>query len=237
MQNITSKILIYTVIAVIIVTGAAYFISKNQNNKAPAEAVNTNSAFTYMATSTISSRPVPLVMLSKTTAVQQKSLIVAPIADAVSRITKKPFGLKVSPGHSPVSPERFSGYHTGVDFETTPAEQDTAVPVYAVCQGKLLMKKTASGYGGVAVQACKINGENVTVIYGHLKISSVSAKIKQELKAGEQLGVLGKGYSTETSGERKHLHLGIHKGTAINILGYVQNESALKDWLDAAKLF
>jgi hypothetical protein len=49
------------------------------------------------------------------------------------------------------------------------------------------------------------------------------------------LAVLGTGFSTETDGERKHLHLGIHKGTAINILGYVQNSSELNNWVDITK--
>jgi len=229
MLNNPSKILIYLIIALIIVMGA-YYVFSRQNNVRPAVSENIN-----IATNTDASMPASPVILASTTAIEQKRLIAEPIAEALARITKKPFGLKVSPGHSPVSPEKFSGYHTGVDFETYPSEQDIAVPIYAICSGKLLMKKTASGYGGVAVQGCKIAGLNATVIYGHLKLSSISAKINQELKAGEQLGLLGQGYSTETSGERKHLHLGIHRGTAINILGYVQSAEALKDWLDAAK--
>src|SRR5438105_13240780 len=39
-----------------------------------------------------------------------------PLENAQTRVTKKFFGTKVSPGNSPVTPERFSGYHTGVDF-------------------------------------------------------------------------------------------------------------------------
>jgi len=229
MLNNPSKILIYLIIALIIVMGA-YYVFSRQNNVRPAVSENIN-----IATNKDASMPAPLVILASTTAIEQKRLIAEPIADALARITKKSFGLKVSPGHSPVSPEKFSGYHTGVDFETYPSEQDIAVPIYAICSGKLLIKKTVSGYGGVAVQGCKIAGLNATVIYGHLKLSSISAKINQELKAGEQLGLLGQGYSAETSGERKHLHLGIHRGTAINILGYVQSTEALKDWLDAAQ--
>ncbi len=158
-----------------------------------------------------------------------------PISNALSRITKKTFGLKVSPGHSPVSPEKFSGYHTGVDFETTPDEQNIDVPIYAACDGKLLMKKIATGYGGVAVQSCTLNGAAVTIIYGHLKYTSIIPSVGQALTAGEKIAVLGKGYSSETSGERKHLHFGVHKGTGINILGYVQVASQLGNWLDGSK--
>jgi murein DD-endopeptidase MepM/ murein hydrolase activator NlpD len=129
-------------------------------------------------------------------------------------------------------PERFTGYHTGLDFETTTAEQNTDVQINVICAGKLLQKGYASGYGGYAVQACTINNQAVTVIYGHLRESSIAPTVGQELKAGDHLAVLGTGYSTETDGERKHLHLGIHIGTSINILGYVPNKSQLSGWLD-----
>ena len=42
----------------------------------------------------------------------------------------------------------------------------------------------------------------------------------------------GNGYSAETDGERKHLHLGIHKGTAVDISGYVANAAQLKPWIN-----
>lgn len=155
-----------------------------------------------------------------------------PISNALARVTKKPFGIYVTPQNSPISPEKFTGFHTGTDFETTATEQNTDVPIYAICNGKLLLKKYASGYGGVAVQECAINGQLVTVIYGHLRLASISPTVGQSLTAGQQIAVLGTGYSTETDGERKHLHLGIHKGTGINILGYVQNKAELSAFLD-----
>lgn len=138
-------------------------------------------------------------------------------------ITKKSFGIYVSPGHSPITPERFAGFHTGVDFETTPAEANIAIPVPAFCDGKLLLKEWASGYGGVAVQSCTLAGQAVTVIYGHLNIDTVRPSVGDSLKKGDFIGNLGKGYSTETDGERKHLHLGIHKGTTVNIIGYASS--------------
>jgi murein DD-endopeptidase MepM/ murein hydrolase activator NlpD len=154
-----------------------------------------------------------------------------PVFDAASRITKKTFGLYVTPKNSPVSPERFTGYHSGVDFETTASEQDVDVPVDAVCTGKIVLKKWASGYGGVLAQRCAFDGNEVVVIYGHMKLASVKVSIGDELVRGGKIGVLGKGYSTETDGERKHLHLGIHTGSTITILGYVQKESQLADWI------
>jgi len=159
-----------------------------------------------------------------------------PISVALTRVTKKPFGLYVSPQNSPVSPEHFTGYHTGVDFETTPAEQNSDIAVYAICDGPLILKKIATGYGGVAVQACTINKEAVTIIYGHLRLASVTALLNKSLSKGEQIGFLGKPYSTETAGERKHLHLGIHRGATVNLLGYVPAKSKLNGWLDFMSL-
>jgi len=158
-----------------------------------------------------------------------------PLPNALSRITKKPFGIYITPATSPVQPERFQGYHTGVDLETTPAEQNVDVPVVALCNGKLLMARYASGYGGVAVESCTLDGQAVTIIYGHLRLSSVKPKVGDQLSAGDFLANLGTGYSSETDGERKHLHLGIHIGTGINILGYVQSKAALSGWLDGSK--
>jgi hypothetical protein len=157
-----------------------------------------------------------------------------PISGALARVTKKPFGLYVSPTDSPVSPERFTGYHTGSDFETLPSEQDADVPIYAICAGPLREKRTASGYGGVAVQQCMFDGASITVVYGHLKLTSIAAVAGEHLAAGERLGILGKGYSTETDGERKHLHLGIHKGSVIDIRGYVQAPADLSAWVNIA---
>jgi len=159
-----------------------------------------------------------------------------PLGIPEQRITKKFFGTYITPNHSPVSPERFTGYHTGLDFETFQDEQDIDVPVHAICSGPLLMKKIASGYGGIAVEGCTLDGQAVTVVYGHIRLASVTASVHETLSAGAVLGVLGTGYSAESDGERKHLHLGIHKGSFINILGYVQTENALSAWLDPQKV-
>jgi hypothetical protein len=156
-----------------------------------------------------------------------------PLDRAAERVNKKPFGIYVTPLNSPVQPEKFSGYHTGTDFEIFPEELSLDVSVKAACSGKLLTKEYASGYGGVAVQSCTLNNNPITVIYGHLKLASVALAVGQDMKAGDTLGILGAAYSQETNGERKHLHLGFHKGSAINILGYVQNKNDLSNWIDS----
>lgn len=156
----------------------------------------------------------------------------APLDRAGERVTKKTFGLYVIPQNSPVQPEKFTGYHTGVDFETFPDELNIPVSVHAICSGKLILKKYATGYGGVVVESCTLNNQPITVIYGHLKLASIAKNIGQTLNVGETIGILGAAYSNETNGERKHLHLDIHKGSTINILGYVQTKSALSAWID-----
>lgn len=159
-----------------------------------------------------------------------------PMERALERITKKPFGVRVSPTDSPVSPERFSGYHTAVDFEVFSDEASAAVSVNAICSGPIRVKRVATGYGGVLVQDCRLADQVVTVIYGHLKLASIQKEIGDELQRGEVFAVLGAGESAETSGERKHLHLGIHTGAAIDIRGYVASAAQLSDWIDLRTL-
>ncbi|MDB4978110.1 MAG: hypothetical protein JWM56_296 [Candidatus Peribacteria bacterium] len=157
---------------------------------------------------------------------------VSPLSEAQRRVTKKPFGIHVSPSSSPVSPERFSGYHTGEDFETFPEEQDADVPVAAICSGTVRFTGWVKGYGGVLIQQCLYQNQPVTVLYGHLNTDSLPLRSGSGLMAGGHIGMLGKGYSTQTDGERKHLHLAVHKGAAINYRGYVPTAAALKGWIN-----
>ena len=155
-----------------------------------------------------------------------------PVDRAKERVTKKMFGTYVTPQNSPVQPERFRGFHTGVDYEIFPEELDKEVSIKAVCNGKIMEKRFVSGYGGVMVQSCLLNKQPITVIYGHLKLKSINQWVNADLKTGEIVGILGKAYSSETNGERKHLHLAFHKGSQINLAGYVSSSSALSGWID-----
>lgn len=197
-------------------------------NNIPIE--NTNAAINTNAAGEI-----PIVIATQTpasSAATATALLTEPLSSARSRVTKKPFGIKVSPKNSPVSPERFTGYHTGVDFEILPGEENVDVPVAAICSGPLTFSGDGIyGYGGAAAQECKLNKETVMIIYGHLKFDSIK-KVGIPIAAGEQIGILGKGYSTETDGERKHLHLGIYKGKEGDLTGYVSTVAALKDWIN-----
>ena len=117
-------------------------------------------------------------------------------------------------------------------MEVFPEELNSAVEASAACTGKILEKKWVSGYGGVVVTNCEVEGEAVTVLYGHLNLATISLKTGDMLTAGDMIGSLGADNSQETDKERKHLHFSIHKGQAVNLQGYVSIEAELKDWLD-----
>lgn len=161
--------------------------------------------------------------------ISEDSEIQEPIADMKNRITKKPFGIFITPQNSPVQPERFSGYHTGVDVEYDDVSGD--VPVKAIAAGEVTAARDASGYGGVVVIRHKVDGEQVQSLYGHLDPSSIPS-VGTSVTAGQQIGMLGEGETNETDGERKHLHFAIIKGATPDIRGYVQNQSELSAWHD-----
>jgi murein DD-endopeptidase MepM/ murein hydrolase activator NlpD len=157
---------------------------------------------------------------------------VLPVAGFEERITKKPFGLFITPETSPVQPERFSGYHTGVDVEYEDTEGE--VPVLAVCDGEIVSAKWVSGYGGTMVLKCDDDRRGLFFIYGHLDPDSFISQA--EVKNGDQIGVLGEGQTRATDFERKHLHFAI-KSEELDLRGYVNNKSDLGGWLDPEKFF
>lgn len=159
----------------------------------------------------------------------EENLIYEPIAEFKERITKKPFGIYITPSTSPVQPEKFSGYHTGVDVEYDDVGGDIAVR--AIADGKVIASQTINGYGGVLIIKHKLDGQDVLALYGHLDINSAVVN-GTEVTAGQKIAILGDGYTDETDGERKHLHFGIINGTTINYKGYVNTESELSGWVD-----
>lgn len=213
----------------IILAGAVFFLGKNnfRKNNSPVP-VNNVSVKTPAIENQNPSQDAP--------AAQNSNGFQPPLDRASERVTKKPFGIYITPQTSPVQPERFQGYHTGTDFEIFPEELNIDIPVRAICSGKIAVKRTASGYGGVLVQNCELNNQPITVVYGHLKLTSISKNAGGTLNTGDEIGILGKAYFSETDGERKHLHLGIHKGSSISILGYVSSQSQLSGWIDPCSL-
>ena len=159
-------------------------------------------------------------------------LFTSPINRHEERVTKKPFGLNILPGKSPIAGDRFTGIHVGVDFETFAEEADIPIAIYAICEGPLRIKTFANGYGGVAVQTCELDEQTISVIYGHLHLDSIQPSVQELLTQGQFIGYLGKGGSKQTDGVRKHLHLGIRSGVSSDIRGYIKDESELSNWYD-----
>lgn len=164
----------------------------------------------------------------------KKTAIAFPVKEFKERITKKPFGIYITPETSPVQPERFKGYHTGVDVEYGDTAGD--VPVSAIAAGTIISSGRVSGYGGVVVIKHSIDNKNYLVLYGHLNPATLAAK-NTTVTSGQTIGTLGKGGASETDGERKHLHFGIYTGADLNFKGYVQTQEELKKWIDPLTLF
>ncbi len=157
--------------------------------------------------------------------------------DFSSAISKKPFGIFITPANSPVTLEKFTGYHTGVDLEIPETVSTTAlIPVVAIADGVVERSGKAEGYGGVVAIRHQIGDDSYLAIYGYLN-PKPPIKVGARVKAGQVIGVLGKAFSSQTSGERRHLHFGLYRGEDINIAGYVQQESDLQNWLDPLKFF
>lgn len=161
--------------------------------------------------------------------------LVYPIENFESGITLKSFGTSITPATSPVQPERFSGYHAGVDVEAGDLEGD--VPVYSIADGEVVVVRSVDGYGGVVVIECTFDGEPMLALYGHVDLGSVSVAEGDFVSMGQQVAVLGEGYTDETDGERKHLHFALIPGSTVTYLGYVQNEAALSTWVNPVAFF
>ena len=160
------------------------------------------------------------------------SALYYPAANFEQNVTLKPFGIYVTPKNSPVQPEIFTGYHSGVDMEVPKEKQSEDILVYSIADGEILLARFAGGYGGVVAIRHEIEGKTYVAIYGHLRISSFKFSVGDKVKAGEMIAVLGKGYSKETDGERENLHFGMHIGNTVDIKGYVSKKSDLDSWID-----
>jgi len=160
--------------------------------------------------------------------------LLPPIAQFKERITKKPFGVYITPKSSPVQPEKFTGYHTGTDVEYQDITAD--VPVFAITSGIVIFSGHVNGYGGVIIIRHQFQNKDLLALYGHLKPSSLIPK-DSVVKAGDTIAILGKGFSSETDGERKHLHFAILKSDKIDFRGYVQKQPELAGWIDPLTLY
>ena len=155
-----------------------------------------------------------------------------PLPNQSERITKKPFGIYITPSNSPVQPEIFQGYHTGTDFEIFSSEENEEVIIKSICGGETIYKDFVGGYGGVIIQSCQINNQLVTVLYGHINIKASSFNVGDIISEGAVIAPLADNNSYYSGNERKHLHLGIHIVKDIELKGYISNESELSNWID-----
>lgn len=161
---------------------------------------------------------------------------IAPLENFKERITKKPFGIYITPTDSPIQPERFQGYHTGTDFEIFLSEENEDIEIKSICSGNIIFKDRVKGYGGAIVQSCYIDSQPVTVIYGHLDSDKSTINTDDHIEKGTHISSLADNNSYYSGYERKHLHLGIHKGENIELRGYVSNKDELADWIDFERL-
>lgn len=166
----------------------------------------------------------PAVSLSPSPEVQ--SLVTVPVAEYRDRRTQKVFGQYIQ--------DRFTGYHTGDDVEYT--DDRTDVPVFAIADGRVVEARRASGYGGMMVLAHTVNGISISALYGHLDPASMIAN-GSAVRRGQQLAILGDHQSTETDGERKHLHFHLWEGGGVKISGYAPTAAALGDYLNPTDFF
>lgn len=160
--------------------------------------------------------------------------LVIPVADFHNRITKKLFGTYITPSNSPVQPERFTGYHAGVDVEYDDVTSDVAV--HAIANGRVVYAGWVSGYGGVTLLQHTIEGIPHLVVYGHLRPSSLLA-VNTEVTQDQQIGLLGTAYSQETDGERRHLHFAVLRGIVVDLRGYSSTQAGLGNWIDPLSLY
>lgn len=167
--------------------------------------------------------------------VNQDFGLVEPVTGFRQNITKKPFGIFITPETSPVANDKFSGYHTGVDSEFT--ERTEEIPVRAIADGTVIAATWAKGYGGVVVIKHMVKDVPLFVLYGHLDKASFLTASGARVRAGDRIGVLGDDHSEETDGVRKHLHFAIYTGEKMDYRGYVQTEEELSGWLNPLDLY
>ena len=160
----------------------------------------------------------------------QAQSLAAPVKDFLSRINLKTFGQLIDPQSSPVQPERFSGYHTGIDSEYADII-NADVPIMAIADGTVKLSQRANGYGGVVILWHEIAGQTRSVLYGHLDPDRLP-KVGQNFAAGNTIGYLGIGQSAETDGERRHLHLSMRQTADLELAGYTKSATQLSEWLN-----
>nr|WP_232842335.1 M23 family metallopeptidase [Terrimesophilobacter mesophilus] len=117
-----------------------------------------------------------------------------------------PFAIAVpiSDGYGPrVAPcPGCSTFHHGVDFIP-----GLGAHIQAIADGVVVGVDSGDwSYGEHVIIAHVINGVHVESLYAHMEVGSIKVKVGQEVKVGDELGLVGS--TGESTGP--HLHLEIH---------------------------
>lgn len=158
-----------------------------------------------------------------------------PLYNTLQRENYKTFGQYINSefykNKDNLFPAKYYGYHAGTDFEISPQELDKKIPVFAIYSGTITFIGNVQGYGGLILE--ELDNKNLTALYGHLNIKNTELKVGDKVKTGKQISYLGKAFSDETGGERKHLHFAIYKGDGQYFKGYEENKNDLNQkWID-----
>lgn len=134
-------------------------------------------------------------------------------------------GAKEDQNNPDLYPTKYIGYHTATDWEIIPEELNKKVPVYAISDSILTYQNFVSGYGGVVILYLII--ENLSVLYGHLDISQIKFSVGENIPGKTKIAYLADNFSTNSGGERQHLHFAIYKGKDLYFKGYEENKNIL----------
>lgn len=176
MEKVKKIIFIILVLLAIGLIAYYFFYFRNKQSSTITSATSPSPAISQTISPIISSSPSPIFQLAE------------PVKDFKARVTKKPFGIYITPENSPIQPERFNGYHTGADAEYGDVTDDVAV--FAIADGTITYSQWTSGYGGCFILKVNINGTQHSVLYGHIRPSALPS-VGQQFKKDDQIAVLG----------------------------------------------
>jgi murein DD-endopeptidase MepM/ murein hydrolase activator NlpD len=232
------KFLIYIIIVIILAAaGGAYYFVKKRNSQKTQNPVSTQTVTTTPGDQSTTTSPATNPTPAETPA--STLTLVYPLSNFVARITQNDFG-KYYPVGGTTNPDRavcpnatyYVGYHTANDLETFPDELNIAVSIKSIADGTVREVSPVSGYGGLIVIEYNLGGSTYTAYFGHINLATATVKAGDHVKAGQYIVDLGPQCSGTNGDVRKHLHFGLHKGTAIDVRGYVPDQTTLSNWVD-----
>jgi len=112
--------------------------------------------------------------------------------------------------------------HYGIDFAA-----ESGTPIQATGAGKVVEAGRSSGYGNRVIIE---HGYGYQTLYAHMK--HIDVKVKQEVKRGEQIGLVG---NTGTS-TAPHCHYEVHyKGKKVNPIDYCMDGLSAEEYRELVK--